>query len=116
MRMTPLGRAIAWLLSWPRMTLIGLVQLYRWLLKPWLGNACRFEPTCSAYALEALRRHGAIGGAALSGWRIARCHPWCQGGLDPVPDDPFVRGKGLFTRLTVPAPSEERQTTFRDSP
>jgi len=79
----------------PARALIGVVLAYRYLLKPWLGNACRFEPTCSAYALEALRRHGAMRGAALAGWRLARCHPWCDGGLDPVP----AAAAGLFTRL-----------------
>lgn len=95
-----------------------MVQLYRWLLKPWLGNACRFEPTCSAYALEALRRHGALRGSALSGWRLARCHPWCQGGHDPVPEQPFRRapGAGLFTRLTGLAPGDSRHPTYRDLP
>ncbi|MDE2612515.1 MAG: membrane protein insertion efficiency factor YidD [Burkholderiales bacterium] len=86
----------AWrgLLALPARVLIALVLMYRYLLKPWLGNACRFEPTCSAYALVALRRHGAARGAALTGWRLARCHPWCDGGLDPVPP----LGAGLFTR------------------
>ena len=60
-------------------------ELYRLLLKPWLGNACRFEPTCSAYAMQALHRHGAMRGTALAGWRVMRCHPWCAGGNDPVP-------------------------------
>lgn len=78
---SPVGRAVQALL-------IGGVQGYRYLLKPWLGNACRFEPTCSAYALEALRVHGPWRGAALAGWRLARCHPWCNGGLDPVPSRP----------------------------
>ncbi|MFO1285191.1 MAG: membrane protein insertion efficiency factor YidD [Rubrivivax sp.] len=73
---------------WPRQGLIAVVQAYRWLLKPWLGNACRFEPTCSAYALQALRQHGALRGSALSGWRLMRCHPWCEGGFDPVPPAP----------------------------
>jgi putative membrane protein insertion efficiency factor len=82
-------------LDWPRQTLIGLVQGYRLLLKPWLGNACRFEPTCSQYALDALRRHGALAGATLTTGRLLRCHPWCAGGLDPVP----ARPPGLFTRL-----------------
>ncbi len=65
--------------------LIGLVKAYRLLLSPWLGNACRFFPTCSAYALEALDVHGSARGSYLTLRRIARCHPWCQGGLDPVP-------------------------------
>jgi putative membrane protein insertion efficiency factor len=83
----------------PRRALIGLVLLYRWLLKPWLGNACRFEPTCSAYALQALERHGAARGAVLAGWRLLRCHPWCAGGTDPVPDARPASGRrGLFTR------------------
>jgi putative membrane protein insertion efficiency factor len=91
----------AWtnLLSWPRRFLMLLVRGYRLLLKPWLGNACRFEPTCSAYALQALERHGAVAGTALTGWRILRCHPWCNGGCDPVPDNLPRPVAGLFTRL-----------------
>jgi putative membrane protein insertion efficiency factor len=76
------------LVNLPRRLLMALVRGYRLLLSPWLGNACRFEPTCSAYALEALERHGAAAGAYLGACRIVRCHPWCQGGLDPVPADP----------------------------
>ena len=84
----------------PQRLLMLLVRGYRLLLKPWLGNACRFEPTCSAYTLEALERHGAWRGAALGGWRLLRCHPWCEGGLDPVPHRFAARpGAGLFTRL-----------------
>lgn len=86
-------------IHWPRLALIGLVQAYRYLLKPWLGNACRFEPSCSQYALDALRRHGALAGATLAGGRLLRCHPWCDGGLDPVPAQP----PGLFTRLGLSA-------------
>ena len=65
--------------------LIGLVRGYRLLLSPMLGPVCRFEPTCSAYALEALERHGAGAGSYLTVARIVRCHPWCAGGIDPVP-------------------------------
>ncbi|MDR6534559.1 membrane protein insertion efficiency factor YidD [Variovorax soli] len=65
--------------------LIGLVTAYRLLLSPWLGQACRFEPTCSVYAIEALERHGAAAGSYLTLRRLARCQPWCQGGHDPVP-------------------------------
>lgn len=83
-----------------RKGLIGLVKLYRLLLSPWLGSACRFEPTCSLYAIEALERHGAARGSWLTVCRLARCHPFCQGGCDPVPP----AGKGLFTRLTQTDP------------
>ena len=69
----------------PRDGLVLAVRGYRLLLKPWLGNACRFEPTCSAYTLQALQQHGAWRGLALGGWRVMRCHPWCNGGHDPVP-------------------------------
>ncbi|PUE27786.1 membrane protein insertion efficiency factor YidD [Limnohabitans sp. JirII-29] len=65
--------------------LIRCVQTYRLFLSPWLGSVCRFEPTCSAYALEALQRHGAQHGAYMTLRRLARCHPWCAGGHDPVP-------------------------------
>ena len=84
---------------WPRQALMAVVLAYRYTLKPWLGNACRFEPTCSAYALQALERHGALRGVALSGWRLARCHPWCDGGFDPVPETATGGRPGLFTRL-----------------
>lgn len=69
-----------------RTLLIALVRGYRLLLSPWLGAACRFEPTCSAYALEALARHGAAAGSYLTLRRLVRCHPWCDGGCDPVPE------------------------------
>ncbi len=69
-----------------RALLIGLVKGYRLLLSPWLGGACRFEPTCSVYAIEALQRHGAAGGSYLTLKRLGRCQPWCQGGHDPVPE------------------------------
>ena len=65
---------------------IGIVKGYRLLLSPWLGSACRFEPTCSAYALDALKQHGAGAGSYLTLKRLGRCHPWCHGGHDPVPD------------------------------
>jgi len=82
----------------PRRALMALVRGYRLLLSPWLGSSCRFEPTCSAYALQALERHGAMAGSALTLGRIARCHPWCAGGLDPVPE----HAPRPFTRLLGP--------------
>ena len=74
-----LGRMLAW-------PLLGLVALYRVAISPWLGNNCRFEPSCSAYAMEALRLHGAFRGTLLTTKRIARCHPWGGSGYDPVPE------------------------------
>ncbi|MDE1149341.1 MAG: membrane protein insertion efficiency factor YidD [Azospirillaceae bacterium] len=72
--MTPLAR----LLRLP-------IHAYRLLLAPMLGPRCRFEPSCSAYALQALATHGGIKGGWLAARRIARCHPWGGSGLDPVP-------------------------------
>jgi uncharacterized protein len=69
----------------PRRVLMGVVRAYRLLLSPSLGSACRFAPTCSVYALQALEQHGALGGSYLAAHRIVRCNPWCQGGCDPVP-------------------------------
>ena len=68
--------------------LLAIIRLYRLLLSPWLGSACRFEPTCSVYAMQALQAHGAAAGSYLMVARLARCHPWCQGGHDPVPATP----------------------------
>jgi putative membrane protein insertion efficiency factor len=64
-----------------------LIRAYRLFLSPFFGGQCRFHPTCSAYALEAVARHGAGRGAWLTVARLARCHPWHPGGLDPVPSD-----------------------------
>ena len=82
--------------------LIGLVKAYRLLLSPWLGQACRFEPTCSVYAIAALEQHGALGGSYLTLRRICRCQPWCQGGHDPVPPKAqrSATRPGLFAFLT----------------
>jgi uncharacterized protein len=90
--------------SWPKAVLVGAVRAYRFVLSPWLGNGCRFEPTCSAYALEALEKHGAAAGAALAAGRIARCHPWCAGGVDPVPDLPPRFFTGLLARASNAEP------------
>jgi len=61
------------------------VRAYRLLLSPWVGHGCRFQPTCSVYALEALAQHGALRGGWLAARRILRCHPWGGHGHDPVP-------------------------------
>lgn len=63
------------------------IHLYRWLISPLLAPRCRFLPTCSAYALEALARHGAWRGTLLTVRRVLRCHPWGGHGYDPVPEE-----------------------------
>ena len=65
--------------------LIAPIRFYRYFLSPWLGWSCRFTPTCSVYTIEAIETHGALKGVWLGIKRISRCHPWCQGGYDPVP-------------------------------
>jgi len=62
------------------------VRAYRLIFSPWVGHGCRYQPTCSAYALEALEKHGAIMGSWLAIRRIGRCHPWGRSGIDEVPD------------------------------
>lgn len=94
----------------PQRVLVGLVLAYRYLLKPWLGNACRFEPTCSAYTLQALREQGAVCGVLWGGWRVLRCHPWCQGGHDPLPSHFHNPAAGLFTRLGLTSAEPPSQT------
>lgn len=65
--------------------LLFLIRVYQLTLSPWVGRACRFQPTCSDYGAEAIRRHGGTRGAWLTLGRILRCHPWHAGGYDPVP-------------------------------
>lgn len=80
----------------PQTLLIGLVQFYRLFFRHWVGPVCRYEPSCSTYALQALQQHGAGRGALLTATRLLRCNPWCLGGHDPVPP---ARAAGLFTGL-----------------
>jgi len=82
------------ILLWPvTQMLIGLVHVYRLVLSPILGVNCRFQPSCSAYTLEALQRHGAIRGGWLALCRILKCHPWGGSGYDPVPRQLKIRQK-----------------------
>jgi len=87
--------------KWPSRIVIALLDLYKRFLSPILPRACRFEPTCSVYAIGALQQHGALAGGALAVGRIGRCHPWCAGGLDPVPAEP----PRLFRALLASSPA-----------
>jgi putative membrane protein insertion efficiency factor len=62
------------------------IKIYQYLLSPFLGQCCRFYPSCSSYTIDAIKQHGFLRGCFLSLKRILRCHPWCQGGFDPVPE------------------------------
>ena len=73
----------AWqILSFP---FIILIKLYQWIISPWLGQKCRYTPTCSHYAVEALKKYGPIKGLWLTIKRVSKCHPWGGHGYDPVP-------------------------------
>jgi putative membrane protein insertion efficiency factor len=77
--------------------LLAAIRLYQLTLSPWLGRACRYEPTCSVYTAEAIRTHGPAKGVYLGARRIARCHPWGGSGYDPVPPS-TPRGERLDPR------------------
>jgi len=81
------GRAWRALLNWPARiliaVLIGLIRVYQYTLSPLLGNVCRFEPSCSRYMVEALRKYGLIRGLHKGLRRLSHCHPWNPGGYDP---------------------------------
>jgi putative membrane protein insertion efficiency factor len=98
-------KSLRTLMTVPKVVLITLVKMYRLLLSPSLGSSCRFEPTCSAYSLQALELHGAVAGTYLTLGRLVRCHPWCDGGLDPVP----TQKPRLFSRF-IPSSSEKKSS------
>lgn len=79
------ARFTAWLHFAVILPFIGLIRIYQWCISPMLGPHCRFEPSCSHYSVEALQRHGLARGTLLTLNRVRKCHPWHQGGCDPVP-------------------------------
>jgi hypothetical protein len=79
-------RRLLWMTGTPvRWAMLALIRLYQLTLSGWLGGQCRFYPSCSQYAREAIQVHGAWRGSALATWRILRCGPFTDGGFDPVP-------------------------------
>ncbi len=81
-----ISKALAAIDSGLSVVLKTVIRGYRFFLSPWLGNQCRFHPTCSHYALSAIEQYGALTGSWLAIRRLLRCHPWHPGGLDPVPE------------------------------
>jgi putative membrane protein insertion efficiency factor len=84
----------------PGLALRLLIRIYQLFIAPLLGPRCRFHPSCSHYAAEAITRHGALGGVWLAVRRIARCHPWSEGGFDPVPEKFTLKTLALNLTLT----------------
>ena len=84
---------IAFIARLPRLVLMGLIRVYQLTISPLLGPTCKYYPSCSHYGFEAVRRHGALRGTVLAGWRVLRCNPWSNGGVDEVPDvgEPLFR-------------------------
>ncbi|MEC8307239.1 MAG: membrane protein insertion efficiency factor YidD [Chlamydiota bacterium] len=81
--------------------MLFIIQIYQWVISPLIGSHCRFHPSCSSYAAEALRHYGVRKGFLLSIKRLIRCHPWNQGGEDPLPKDLNMRGqRGPFDDST----------------
>ena len=86
--------------------LVWLLKGYRFAISPLYGQVCRYHPTCSAYALEAVETHGALRGTWLAARRVARCHPWAAGGLDPVPPRTNHRSSPTRSSMTTPTTGE----------
>jgi hypothetical protein len=77
------GNCLRWLYHVPTATCVALIRGYQWLISPWLGQVCRFEPSCSNYMLAAIHKYGVARGVWRGALRIARCHPFHPGGYDP---------------------------------
>jgi uncharacterized protein len=86
-----------------RTILIAFLRGYKWLISPLFPPSCRYVPTCSEYAMEAVERFGILRGAAMASWRLLRCHPFVKGGYDPVVKDPQRGRSGLVTAGQRPA-------------
>ncbi|NYI39948.1 membrane protein insertion efficiency factor YidD [Demequina lutea] len=96
--MTPAGLARG-VFRIPQYAVMALIKVYQLVVSPLLGPTCKYYPSCSHYGLEAVRRHGAIKGTVMAGWRVLRCNPWSNGGVDEVP----AKGEPLFrTHQTSP--------------
>ncbi len=81
--------------------LLGLIKLYQLTISPMRGPVCRFYPSCSHFGYESVRIHGAIKGSLLTAWRVLRCHPWADGGIDHVPPRGMWRSQEVFEDSTI---------------
>nr|WP_092094259.1 membrane protein insertion efficiency factor YidD [Curtobacterium sp. UNCCL20] len=102
---------LAWVVALlPRNACVVVLRAYRAVISPLYGNVCRYHPSCSRYALEAIQQYGVVRGSAMGAWRIARCNPWAAGGIDDVPDRrrPYVVNR--FGFVLAPTPQQQPQT------
>ncbi len=76
---------LAFIARIPRLALMGLIRGYQLIISPLIGPTCKYYPSCSRYGFEAVSSHGALRGTVLAGWRVLRCNPWSNGGVDEVP-------------------------------
>lgn len=88
----------------------GMIRGYQLLVSPVLPASCRFVPSCSRYAMDAIGRHGPLTGTWLAARRICRCHPWNDGGYDPVPDSPFPAGRADGGDKPTPSRKPDRMS------
>ena len=112
--------AVGDVVAWVRATLVWLLLLpiraYQVVVSPLTPATCKFHPTCSAYAVTSLKRHGPFKGTVLAGYRVVRCHPWQPGGLDPVPPKGAWRPDITADGRTVIPDTDLRNTELRTSP
>ncbi|UWD79195.1 membrane protein insertion efficiency factor YidD [Curtobacterium flaccumfaciens] len=96
---------LAWVIALlPRNACVVVLRAYRAVISPLYGNVCRYHPSCSRYALEAIQQYGVVRGSAMGAWRIARCNPWAAGGIDGVKErrHPFVVNRFGFVLAPIP--------------
>ena len=106
MNRTPWTR-LAWVVALlPRNVCVVVLRAYRAVISPLYGNVCRYHPSCSRYALEAIQQYGVVRGSAMGAWRIARCNPWAAGGIDDVRDRRRPYPVSRFGFVLAPDPKQ----------
>lgn len=107
----PVSGFVRQVIDAPRNVLILLLKAYRTVVSPLYGDVCRYFPSCSAYALEAVTVHGAVRGTGLAAYRVVRCNPWSHGGVDHVPDGHRIWPEGKTPKIMVmnhpPIPADD---------
>lgn len=103
--MAAAGKVAGWVLAVPRQAGLLLLRIYQLFISPLLPSTCRFYPSCSAYSVQALSRHGLLWGSWLTARRLLRCHPWNPGGVDDVPMEGWREACGLTPRASADLPT-----------